>query len=123
MICTAAASDSSRLLRSSPTSTAGLGDAPPQPLHQRARPEVRVDGDRVQRLRDVPQIGEPPLAVGAGEQAGGQPGVGGDRLQQRRHPALVQHPGPGPHGGAQLVEQRIRRRPAQLVDRATEEAR
>ena len=123
MICTAAVSDSSRLLRSSPTST------PASAMRRRSHsmsapgPEVRVDGDGVQRLRDVPQIREPPLAVGAGEEAGGQAGVGGDRLQQRRHPPLVQHPGPGAHGGAQLVEQGIRRRPAQLLDRPAEEAR
>ena len=123
MTCTAAASDSNRLLRSIPTSVAGLTDAPPQPPDERTRPEVGRGGDRVQRLCDVAQVGEPPLAVGAGEQAAGQPGVGGDRLEQRRHATLVQHDCPAPDGGAQLVEQCVGPRPAQLLDGAAEETR
>ena len=47
----------------------GLGDAVAQPLHQRGRAEVLVHGRGVQRLADVAQVGEPPLAVGDGEQA------------------------------------------------------
>ena len=68
MTCTAAASDSSRRLRSGAEVRRGLGDAVPQPVDQSGRAEVPRDGRRVQRLADVPQVGQVPLAVGAGQQ-------------------------------------------------------
>ena len=70
MTCTAAASDSSRRLRSAATSLGGLGDPVAQPLDQRGQAEVPGDRGGVQRLADVPQVGEQPLAVGAGRAAG-----------------------------------------------------
>ena len=49
---------------------AGVDDAVLQPLDQRRRAELPLDGGRVQRLGDVPQVGEQALARRCGPAAG-----------------------------------------------------
>ena len=48
----------------------GLVDAAPQPLDQRGQAEAVRDGGGVQRLADVPQVGQLPLAARWREQPG-----------------------------------------------------
>ena len=87
-------------------------------------PRCAVDGGRVQRLRDVPQVGEPPLAVGAREQAARAASVSVvTASSSAATPRSCSTDCPAPDGGAQLVEQGVGPRPAQLLDGVAEEAR
>ena len=61
MICTAAASLSSRRLRSAARPLAGALHA--QPVEQRGQPEPVAVGGLVQHLRDVREVGQVPLAA------------------------------------------------------------
>ena len=92
---TAAASDSSRRLRSSSVSCAGLGDPAAQPGGQRTGSEVLVTGGPVQELADVAQVGELALPVDEREHPARELLRPGDDLLQRGDPALAQHLRPG----------------------------
>ena len=98
MICTAAASLSSRRTRSCEAVLA-LG---PQPLQQPGQPERLAPRGLVQRLGDVPQVGQQPLAADRAEHAGGQPALLG-RLEQRGDPAAAQQQRPAAQPVGELV--------------------
>ena len=81
---------------------AGLVDAGAQPLEQRGRAEPVVRRGRVQRLADVPDVGQPALAVGQPHQPLAQAGGGGG-LQQRRDAVVVEHARPRAQQVGELV--------------------
>ena len=96
-ICTAAASESSRRLRSTTVSRLASSRRLRSQALNVVRPELSLQRGLVQRLGDVPQVGEQPLAADPAEQPFLQPLGQRHRLEQRRDPALVEHPDPGPY--------------------------
>ena len=79
------------------------GDPPLQPLDDGRRAQPSLDGRGMQSLADVPDVGEPALAVVCREQPLGEPGRRRHHLEQRRDPALGEHVAPRPQQPAQLV--------------------
>ena len=80
-------------MRSLETSTLSSAIWRAQPGQQGHEAEPLVGGDLVQRLADVPQVGEQPLAVHAGQHPGGQPGGDGG-LEHSGHAAGGEQAGP-----------------------------
>ncbi len=74
----------------------GLLATPAQPRAQRGQAELALQRGLVQRLGDVPQVGEQPLAADLAEQPLLQPLRQRHRLEQRRDASLVEHPDPLP---------------------------
>ncbi len=99
----------------------GFVPAAPQPFDQRRQSETVGGGDGLQPLPDVPQIGQSPGAALLGEQPGGQVLLDDRHLEQRRHPALGEQPGPGPQGGAEPVGERALAAGAEFGGGQTEE--
>ena len=103
--CTDSASDSRRRLRSSVWSAAASAiRCWSQPTIE-ATPKRALGGGLVEHLPDVPQVGEPPLALLLAEQPRDHPLA--RRLEQRRDPASGQQLAPLVQGHAELVERGV----------------
>ena len=84
--CVAAASVSSRRIRSVVISAPCVGPPAAQPVGQRGQAEALLQRGGVQRLADVPQVGELPFAVDPAQHPGRQVLLGGrpPRAARRR---------------------------------------
>ena len=76
---------------------------PPQPDQQRGQAELPLQRRLVHHLRDVPQVGEQPLAADLAEDPRLQLLVERHRLEQRRDPALLEHRAPDPQLQREVV--------------------
>jgi hypothetical protein len=83
---------------------AGLGHPGPQPLHQRAHAELAGDHRRVQALAEMPQVGQPALAAGMGQQPLHQPQSVLIISTRAATPRAGQHPAPPAHPLGQIAQ-------------------
>ena len=71
-----------------------LRPAPPQPDQQRGQPELPLQRCLMHDLRDVPQVGEQPLAADLAEDPRLQPLVERHRFEHRGHAPVLEHGAP-----------------------------
>ncbi len=107
---TAAASLSNRRMRSVARSAAASARRPRSHSTSAGRPRPSCDGDGLQPLPDVPQVGQPPAAVLLGEQPGRQTLIDDGDLEQRRHTSLGEQPAPSRAGWPRARRSGPRRR-------------
>ena len=91
----------------------GLCEPPAKPPDQGSDAERLLAGRGMQRLTDVPQVGEDALAVGPSQHPGGQPLLGADHLEQRGDATLGEQLAPAaqprPESVGQLIAGRVDR--------------
>ena len=103
MICTAAASVSSRRLRSWPPSPAASARRRRSQTSSAVSPSWPSSAASCSDLGDVPQVGEQPLAADRARTRGCSRSVERHRLEQRGHPAVLEHGAPDPQPQRQVV--------------------